>query len=59
VTQYPNEVANEGKTLNPKPLNVITDEEKDSMFTSEPELFSIGTISLPLKTLDIVVISIV
>jgi hypothetical protein len=27
------------------------------MFVNEPELFSIGTIILPLKTLDIVVVN--
>jgi hypothetical protein len=29
------------------------------MFTSEPKLFSIGTISLPLETLEIMVVNIV
>ncbi len=39
--------------------NDITNEEEDMMFASELELFSIGTISLPLKTLEIVVDNIV
>jgi hypothetical protein len=39
--------------------NGITNKEKDLMFASEVELFSIAIISLPLKTLEIVVVSIV
>jgi hypothetical protein len=37
--------------------NGIINEEEDLMFTSEPELFSIGIISLPLETLEIMVVS--
>ncbi len=37
--------------------NGITNEEKDPMFANEPKLFSIGPINLPLKTLEIVVVS--
>jgi hypothetical protein len=33
--------------------NDITNEEKDLMFASELELFSIATIKMPLKTLEI------
>jgi hypothetical protein len=39
--------------------NGITNEEEDVMFIDELELFFIGTISLPLKTLEIVVDNIV
>ncbi len=39
--------------------NGIIDEEEDPMFANEPELFSIGTISLILKTLDIIVVNII
>ncbi len=39
--------------------NGIIDEEEDLMFANEPELFSIGTISLPWETLNTVIISIV
>jgi hypothetical protein len=35
----------------------ITNEEKDLMFANELELFSIGIISLPLDTLEIVVVT--
>jgi hypothetical protein len=35
--------------------NDITNEKENMMFNSEPKLFSIGTISLPLETLEIVV----
>ncbi len=37
--------------------NGVTNEEEDLMFASELELFSIGIISLPLETLEIVVIN--
>jgi len=37
--------------------NGIIDEEEDLMLTNELELFSIGTISLSLETLNIVVIN--
>ncbi len=37
--------------------NGIIDEEKKLMFTNEPKWFSIGTINLPLETLDIVVVN--
>jgi hypothetical protein len=37
--------------------NGITNEKGYLMFDNEPELFFIGTISLPLKTLEIVVIN--
>jgi hypothetical protein len=39
--------------------NDITNEEKDMMFANELELFSIGKISFPLKTLEIMVDNIV
>lgn len=39
--------------------NGITYEEKYLMFISEPKLFFIGIIDIPLKTLKIVVINIV
>jgi hypothetical protein len=39
--------------------NGIIDEEEDMMFTNELELFFIVTISLPLETLEIVVINII
>jgi hypothetical protein len=39
--------------------NDIIDEEKDLMFASEPKLFLIGIISLPLIFLEIVVINII
>jgi hypothetical protein len=39
--------------------NGIIDEEEDLMFVNEPKLFSIGTINLPLETLDIVVVNII
>ncbi len=37
--------------------NDITNEEKDLMFTNEPELISISTINFPLKTMEIVVVN--
>jgi hypothetical protein len=37
--------------------NGIINVEEDLMFTSEHELFSIGIISLPLETLEIMVVS--
>jgi hypothetical protein len=37
--------------------NGITNEEEDMMFANEPKLFSIVIISIPLKTLEIVVIN--
>ncbi len=37
--------------------NGITNEEKDLMFANEVELFSIAIINLPLKNLEIVVVS--
>jgi hypothetical protein len=37
--------------------NGITNEEEDLFFASDPKLFSIGIINLPLKTLNIVVIN--
>ncbi len=37
--------------------NDITNEEEDLIFASVPELFSIGIINLPLKTLNIVVVN--
>jgi hypothetical protein len=39
--------------------NGIIDEEEDLMFISDPKLFFIGTTSLPLKTLEIVVVNII
>ncbi len=39
--------------------NGITNEEKDLMFANELKLFSIVIISIPLKTLEIVVINII
>jgi hypothetical protein len=38
--------------------NGITNEEKDIMFVSELDLFSINIISLPLDTMDRVVVNI-
>jgi len=37
--------------------NNITNEKEDLMFASKLELFFIGTISLPLETLDVIVIN--
>ncbi len=37
--------------------NGIIDDEENLMFANEPKLFSIGTINLPLETLDIVVVN--
>ncbi len=37
--------------------NGITNEEKEMMFTSEPELFSIDTINLPLDDVNVVVVN--
>ncbi len=37
--------------------NGIIDEEEDQMFASEHDLFSIGTITLPLEILKIVVVN--
>jgi hypothetical protein len=39
--------------------NGMIDEEEDLMFANEPELFYIGTINLPLKTLDIAIVYLV
>jgi hypothetical protein len=37
--------------------NGITNEEEDMMFANELELFSIGTITFPLETLEIMVVT--
>jgi hypothetical protein len=39
--------------------NGVIDEEEDLMFSNEPKLFSIGTISLLLEILDIITINII
>jgi hypothetical protein len=39
--------------------NNITNKEKDLMFISEPKLFSIVIISIPLETLETIIINIV
>ncbi len=39
--------------------NNIADKEEDLMFASEPKLFSIGIISIPLETLETIIINII